>query len=163
MNTFCLVGPEVRDQKVALMLRGLWWCVPRCGAVTGSGGLGFHLPHRATSVYEGVVAYKRGGESPSSQIRDPVTDLIVTRRDEATPLAVEGVADEKPGVAAVAVFGEVWGIEAIAQEGGISPFLRSQLIPIDCRRLHRQPGPCFCRPLQSTGDNLWGPGDGRLQ
>ena len=73
-----------------------------------------------------------GGESPARQIRDPVTELIVTRRDEATPLAVKGVADGKPGVAAATVFGEVWGLEAIAQEGGISPFLRSQLSPIDC-------------------------------
>ena len=49
----------------------------------------------------------------------------MARRDEATPLAVEGVADGLPGIVAVAVFGEVWGIDAIAQEGGISPFLRS--------------------------------------
>ena len=83
----------------------------------------------------------RGGEIPARQIRDPFTELIVTRRDEATSLAVKGVADRKLGVAAVAVFGEVWGIEAIAQEGGISPFLRSQLSPIDCRRLYRQPSP----------------------
>ena len=55
----------------------------------------------------------RGGESPARQIRDPFTELIVTRRDEATPLSVEGVANGKPGVAAVAVFGEVWGLEAI--------------------------------------------------
>ena len=55
----------------------------------------------------------RGGESPARQIRDPVTELIVTRRDEATSLAVEVVADGKPGVSAVAVFGEVWGLETI--------------------------------------------------
>ena len=105
----------------------------------------------------------RGGESPARQIRDPVTELIVTRRDEATPLSVEGVADGEPGFAAVAVFGEVWGIEDIAQEGGISPFLHSQLLPVYCLRLHHQPGPSFRRPLQSTGDDRWGPGDGRLQ
>ena len=52
----------------------------------------------------------RGGECPARQIHDPVTEIIVTRRDEATPLAVEGVADQESGVAAVAVFGEVWGI-----------------------------------------------------
>ena len=74
----------------------------------------------------------RGGESPASQIRDPVTELIVTRCDEAIPLAVEGVANGKPGVAAVAVFGEVWGLKAISQEGGISPFLSFQLCPIYC-------------------------------
>ena len=119
VNTVCPVGPEVPDQKVSLLFRGLWWSVPWCGAVTGSGGLGFRPAHGATLVYEGVVAYVRGGESPARQIRDPVTELIVTRHDEATPPAVEGVADGKPGVAAVAVFGEVWGIEAIAQEGDL--------------------------------------------
>ena len=46
----------------------------------------------------------RGGEWPARQIRDPVMELIVTRRDEATPLAVEGMTDGEPGVAAVAVF-----------------------------------------------------------
>ena len=86
----------------------------------------------ATLVNEGVIRHVRGGESPARQIRNPVTERIVTRRDKATPLAVEGVADGKPGVAAVAVFGKVWGLKAIAQEGGISPFLRSQLVPVDC-------------------------------
>ena len=76
--------------------------------------------------------YVRAGEIPARQIRDPVTDIIVARRDKATPIAVKGVSYGKPGIAAVAVFGEVWGLEAIAQEGGILPFLRSQLRPIYC-------------------------------
>ena len=54
---------------------------PWCGAVTESGGLGFFPRHGSTLVYEGVVAYVRGGESPARHIRDPVTELIVTRRD----------------------------------------------------------------------------------
>ena len=74
------------------------WC---CHGVRRAGLL-------ATLVYEGVVAYVRGGECPARQIRDPVTDLIVTRHDEATPLTVEGVAYGEAGVAAVTVFREVW-------------------------------------------------------
>ena len=105
VNTVGPVGPEVPDQKFSLLFRGLWWRVPRCGAVTGSGGLGFRPRHGATLVDEGVVAYVRGGESPTRQIRDPVTELIMTRRDEDTPLAVEGAKNGKFGVAAVAVFG----------------------------------------------------------
>ena len=54
--------------------------------------------------------YVIGGESPTRQIRDPVTELIVTRRDEATPLAFKGVVDGEPGFGSVTVFGEVWGI-----------------------------------------------------
>ena len=160
VNTVCPIVPEVPDQKVSLLFRGLWWRFPWCGAVTGSGRLGFRPPPGATLVYEGVVAYVRGGKCPARQIRDPLTELTVTRRDKATPLAVKGMADGKPGVAAVAVFGEVWGLEATAQEGGISPFLRSQLRPIYCLRLHRQPGPSLCCPLQLAGDYQWGPGDG---
>ena len=79
-----------------------------CGAVTGSGGLSFLPRHGATLVNEGVVAYVRGGEGPARQIRDPVTEIIMARRDEAAPLAIEGVTNGEFGVAAVAVFGEVW-------------------------------------------------------
>ena len=110
VNTVCPIGPEVPDQKVSLLFRGLWWSVPWFGAVTGYGGLGFRTLHGATLVYEGVVAYVRGVECPARQIRDPVTELIVTRRDEATPLAVEGVSYGESDIAAVAVFGEVWVI-----------------------------------------------------
>ena len=74
----------------------------------------------------------RGGEGLARQICDLVTELIVTRLDEATPLAIKGVVYGESGIAAVAVFGEVRGLETIAQEGGISPFLRSQIRPVYC-------------------------------
>ena len=151
MNTVGSVGPEVLDQKVSLLFLGLWWGGPQCGAVTGSGGLDYRPRHGATLVNEGVVAYVRGGESPACQIRNPVMDLIVTRRDKATPLAVEGVANGNFGVAAVTVFGEVWGLKAIAQEGGITPFLCSQFGPVDCRRMHRHKSPGFSFPVSADG------------
>ena len=91
VNTVCPVGPEVPDQNVFLLFCGHWWRVPLFGVVTGSGGLGFRPRHGATLAYEGVVAYVRGGECPARQIRDPVTELIVTRRDKAAPLSVEGI------------------------------------------------------------------------
>ena len=90
VNTVSTVGPEVPDQKVSLLFQVLWWGGPRCGAITRSGGLSFRPHHGATLVNEGVVAHVRGGEGPVRQIRDPVTELIMTRRDKATPLAVEG-------------------------------------------------------------------------
>ena len=52
----------------------------------------------------------RGSEGFSGQVCDPVPELIMTRRDKAAPLAVKGVADCKFGIAAVTVFGKVWGI-----------------------------------------------------
>ena len=80
------------------------------GAATGNGRLGFQPHHGATLVYEGFVAYVRGGESLARQIRDLVTDVIVTCHDEAIPLAIEGVANIESGIAAVTVFGKVWGL-----------------------------------------------------
>ena len=49
-------------------------------------------------------------EGFSGQFHNPVMKLMVTRRDKAAPLAVEGMAYGEIVVAAVAVFGEVWGI-----------------------------------------------------
>ena len=92
VNTVSTVCPEVPDQKVSLLFRVLWRGGPRCCAVTGSSGLSFLPRHGATLVNEGVVTHVRGGESPACQIRNPVMELIVTRRDEAAPLAVKGVA-----------------------------------------------------------------------
>ena len=46
----------------------------------------------------------------SGQVYDPVTELVMTRLDEAAPLAIEGAENRKFGVAAVTVVGEVWGI-----------------------------------------------------
>ena len=49
----------------------------------------------------------RGGEGFSGQVCDPVPEVIMTRHEEAAPLAVEGVENCKFGVAAVTVFGKV--------------------------------------------------------
>ena len=88
VNTVSPVGPEVPDQKVSLLFRVLCRGGSRCCAVTGSGGLSFLPRHGATLVDEGVVTHVRGGESPARQIRHPVTEIIVTRRDEADILLI---------------------------------------------------------------------------
>ena len=46
----------------------------------------------------------------SGQVYNPIPELIVTRRDKAAPLAVEGVENGKFGVAVVTLFGKVWGL-----------------------------------------------------
>ena len=71
-----------------------------------------------------------GGEGFSSQVYDPVPELIISRRDEAAPLAVKGVADCKFAIAAVTLIGKVWVIYVIPQERSITQFLRPQLCPI---------------------------------
>ena len=41
--------------------------------------------HGATWEYEGVIAHVWGGENFACQVCDPVTEIIVTRRDEDAP------------------------------------------------------------------------------
>ena len=50
----------------------------------------------------------RGGESFSRQVCDPVTELVVTRRDKVAPFTVKGMADGESAVAAISVMREVW-------------------------------------------------------
>ena len=74
----------------------------------------------------------------------------MTRRDNSAPLSVKGVAGCEFGVAAVAVCGKVRGVYAIPQEEGVTSLLCPQISPIDCGRLHRQPGPGICCLSQLT-------------
>ena len=55
------------------------------------------------------AAHTIGGEIFAGQICDPVPELVMTRRNDAFPLAIKGVIDGEFGVAAVTVIGEVWG------------------------------------------------------
>ena len=50
----------------------------------------------------------RGEERFSSQVRNLVTDLVVTRHDKDDPLTVKGMADRKGVVAAVTVMRDDW-------------------------------------------------------
>ena len=52
----------------------------------------------------------RGGESFSGQVRNPITEIVLTLCDKTALLTVKGVSDRKGGVAAVTVVREVWEI-----------------------------------------------------
>ena len=99
---------------------------------------------------EKVVAQISWGEIFAQQVREPVTELIVTRCDKAALLAVKGMVDIEIGVSSIAVMREVLGLYVISQEDSISPFLHTQFCPIYCGRMHRQPCPRICRPSQAT-------------
>ena len=43
------------------------------------------------------------------QVRDPVTVLIVTQRDKADHIAVEGMVNGEGSIADIVEFREVWG------------------------------------------------------
>ena len=49
-------------------------------------------------------------EGFASQVRDPVTNLVVARLIKAAPIAVMGMHYGDIGVAAIAVFEEVWRV-----------------------------------------------------
>ena len=54
--------------------------------------------------------HRRGGEIFAGQVRNPVTEIVIMRRDEASPVTVNGVANIIVGVAAVTSLGEVRGL-----------------------------------------------------
>ena len=89
-----------------------------------------------------------GGESFASQVCYPVTELVVTRRDEAVLFTVKGVTDGKLCLTSVTECWKVRGLQAIPQEEGVTTFLGPQILPIDCGRLHYKPGPGICRSSQ---------------
>ena len=74
----------------------------------------------------------------------------MTRRDEAALFSVKVLTDGELVLAAITVCWEVRGLEAIPQEEGVTPFLRPQIRPIDCGRMHFQPGPGICCLSQSA-------------
>ena len=86
----------------------------------------------------------------AGQVCYPVTELIVTRRDEAALFTVKGVIDGKFGVASITMKWEVRGIQTIPQEEGITPLLGPQLRAVHCGWQHRETGPGLCRPSHAT-------------
>ena len=86
-----------------------------------------------------------GFEGLASQVCYPVTELVVTRRDEAALFAVKGMTDREPSLSPVTVLEKIWGLHPIPQKEGIAPFLGLQIRPVDCGRQHCEPGPGLCR------------------
>ena len=89
-------------------------------------------------------------EGLAGQVCYPVTELIVTRRDEAALFTVKGVTDGEFGVASITMQWEVRGLQPIPQEEGVTPLLGPQLCAIHCGRQHSEPEPGLCRPSHST-------------
>ena len=111
VNTVGPVLPEFTDQEVSLLLCGLWrWRAVQISRTYGPGRLSFWTLHGATCEDEGVIAHVRGGEVFDGQVCDPIPEIVMIRRDESAPLAIEGVTNGEFGVASVTVIGEVWGI-----------------------------------------------------
>ena len=57
-----------------------------------------------TCVYFGVVTHVCWGEGLARKVGDLITELLVTRRDEASLLVVKGVADVKRRLTSISMF-----------------------------------------------------------
>ena len=101
--------------------------------------------------HDGVIVHMRGGGVFSCQTSDPITELVVTSHDDATLLTIQGKEGRKFGVEAIAVRREVWGIDTVAQEEGITPFLSPHIHSIHRGWQHNEPRPCLGSPYQPTG------------
>ena len=92
VNTVSPILPEMTDQEVSLLFRGLWRLrVSPVGCVCGPGWLVLWLLHGSTCKDEEVVAHVRGGECFDGQVHNPVPEIVMIRHDEATPPAIKGV------------------------------------------------------------------------
>ena len=71
------------------------------------------LPHGMTWVDEGVVTHMRGSKGFYGQVRDPITELIITSHDEANLLTVQGEVDGEGEFSLIKVGGEFWVIDSV--------------------------------------------------
>ena len=94
MNTVRPLSPKVPDQKVPLT----------------------PLSHGVTCEDFGVVTHVPGGEGLFCKVGNPITELIVTCRDEAALFAVQGVADKEVKPTAITMGRQVRWIDDIIQE-----------------------------------------------
>ena len=62
-------------------------------------------------------------EGLAGQVCYPVTEIIVTRRDEAALFTVKGMTDCEPRLTPTTMRWEVWGIQPMPQEEGVTPLL----------------------------------------
>ena len=69
--------------------------------------MGLYLSYGKTMMVEGVVAHVQRGEGFSCEVRYPITELVVTSRDEAARIAIQGMTNVKRFIAAVTVRWEV--------------------------------------------------------
>ena len=95
VNTFHLLFPEVSDEEIPVQLP----------LFLRRGTFDFVLPstHSATCVDFGVVTHVRGGEGLACKVGDTITELVVTRHDKASLLAVKDVSDIKCCVTSIAM------------------------------------------------------------
>ena len=119
--------------------------------------------HGMNLMDQRVVVHMQRGGGFACEVSDPITELIVTNRDEAALLAIQGVINEKLGVAAVAVIWEACKLYDVVQKEGVTPLLIPHLRSIHCGRKNSDPGPRLGSPYQPMGIQCRGFHHGLLQ
>ena len=87
VNTVCTLYPEVSDEEIPLWISLVLQMIPF--------ELVLPLMHSATCVDFGVVTHVRGSEVLACKVGDPITEIFVTRRGEASLLVFKGASDVK--------------------------------------------------------------------
>ena len=97
MNNVRLLRPEGSDEEIPLQL---YLFIKRRP-------FEFVLPskHCATCENIWVVAHVHGGEELAHKVKYTITELVVTRRDEASLISVKGVAYVKCCATSIAIVG----------------------------------------------------------
>ena len=107
VNTVRTMRTKVPDQEIPLQLLLVFRRGP------------FEFAPPATCVDFGIV-----GEGLALKVSNPITELAVTRRDEASLLVANGVTDGKCRPTPVSMVRQDIWIYAVAQGEGLSPILR---------------------------------------
>ena len=79
--------------------------------------------HGATCVDFGVIKHVCGGKGLAPKVGNPITELFLTRSDEASLIPVKSVLDVKSLATSISIVRQVSRVDAVAQEEGIPPFL----------------------------------------
>ena len=96
VNNVCPLCPEVYDDDTSLLLSYVL-----CRVLFE---LIFTSTYGKTYVNFGVVTHMCGGEGLACKVRNSITDLVATRRNEASLIAVEDVADVKLCAISITIF-----------------------------------------------------------
>ena len=96
MNTIHHLRPEVSDEEIPLKL----------SLILQRGNFDIVLPSMRGTACVGFlfVMHVREGDDLASKIGDPITELVVMRRDEASLLAVKGIIEVECHATSIVMF-----------------------------------------------------------
>ena len=124
MNAVRPLIPKIPDQQFPLLLPLLRRRCLLALCLLFDLDLGLPPPYSATCTYFGVAAHVRWVEGLACKVGDPITELVVIRRNEAILLAVQVVADCEFRPTSITMGWQVCLVNSIVQDERFPPTLR---------------------------------------